>query len=102
MKIGFLGGHKTGTSKSNIAEDYHSKDLEWEIKTEKPWQNTSSFQGTISISIGRDYIYYNLMILKKEGVMKFFYVLEGMSKEEIQSQIKEHWDKSDILGYDFD
>jgi hypothetical protein len=102
MRIGFLGGHKAGSNRGGVAEDYESKNLPWEIKTEKPREITSGFQNTISFSIGRDYVYYNLMIMKKNGIMKFFYVLKGMDKDEIESQLNKYWDESDILGYDFD
>lgn len=102
MKIGFIGGHKAGSNRGGVAEDYESKNLPWEIKTDKPQEIKSGFPNTISISIGREYVVYNLMIMKKNGIMKFFYVLKDMDKEEIESQLKEYWDKSDILGFDFD
>lgn len=102
MKIGFLGGRKAGSNRSGVAEDYESKNLPWEVKTDKPQERSGGFQRTISISTGRDCVYYDLMIMKKNGTMKFFYVLRGMEKNEIESQLNEHWDKSDTLGYDFD
>ena len=102
MRIGFIGGHKAGSNRRGVAEDYDSKNLPWEIQTDKPQETTRGFQKTVSISIGKDYVVYNLMIMKKNGIMKFFYVLKDMDKEEIESQLKEYWEKSDILGYDFD
>jgi hypothetical protein len=102
MRIGFIGGHKAGSNRGGVAEDYESKKLPWEIKTDKPQEITRGFQNTVSISIGRDYVVYNLMIMKKNGIMKFFYVLKDMDKEEVERQLKEYWEKSDILGYDFD
>jgi hypothetical protein len=54
MRIGFIGGHKAGSSRGGVAEDYESKNLPWEIKIDKPQETTRGFQNTISISIGRD------------------------------------------------
>ncbi len=69
------------------------------LKTDKPQETSGEIQRTFGISTGRDYVYYDLMIMKRNGTMKFFYVLRGMEKNEIENQLNEHWDKSDTLGY---
>lgn len=102
MKIGFLGGHKAGSRKSNVAEGYNAKDLPWEIQTEDPNQNTGGFQRTINVSLGREYIHYDLMIMKKNKTLKFFYVLRNMTRDEVENQLNKFWENSDVLGYEFD
>lgn len=101
MKIGFLGGVKAGKFNSCIEDQYHAN-LKWLITTDKPRSDRGGFQREVRTSMAPEFVNYNLMILKKDGVMKFFYVLEGMSRDEIKMQVEEHWDKSDILGYEFD
>ncbi|QOW45530.1 MULTISPECIES: hypothetical protein [Acinetobacter] len=102
MKIGFIGGFRDRQNRHNVAEDYYSKELDWQVRVEKPRQKQSGFQRTITITTEREMDIYNLMILKKSGELKFFYVLEGMNKDEIKSRIDTYWDNSDMLGYDFD
>lgn len=81
MKIGFIGGLRDGKNRHDVAEGYYSKELDWQVRVEKPKQ--SGFQRTITITTEREMDVYNLMMLKKSGELKFFYVLEGMNKEEI-------------------
>lgn len=100
MKIGFLGGTRSGKSKSYIADQCSRGDLKWLIFLNKPFSN--GFQSEIKTSMAPEFIKYKLMILKKDGAMKFFYILDGMGRDEIKTQIELYWDKSDILGYDFD
>lgn len=101
MRIGYLGGHKAGKTRVNSAEDFYSKDLEWEVNFENPRRPSDSFQEISSFLTDNDWVKYQLTIFKKDGVMKFFYILEGMSKDEIESQMIKYWDNSDIFGSDF-
>lgn len=104
MKIGYIGGGQQGKSTDQVNCHYKAQELDWlkrfEVVDQNQHMRTNSFQS--SFVLERKYELYKLSILKKEGVMKFFYVLEDMGKEEIQAQLDEHWGKSDILGYDFD
>jgi hypothetical protein len=104
MKIGYIGGNQKGESTYQVDSHYKSQELDWLKRVDVTNQNQharmNSFQ--TSLNYEKKYELYKLSILKKDGVMKFFYVLEGLSREEIQSQIEEHWDKSDTIGYDFD
>lgn len=45
-------------------------------------------------------IVYRKMLLKLNDEYKFFYVLEGHSKEVLKSVIAEYWHLSDIAGFD--
>jgi hypothetical protein len=104
MKIGFLGGVKSGKV-TNVAEDYNAEKLKWMVKAETnryiPLRREGSQReiftpGVVEVED------YHLLILKKDKVLKFFYVLKGMTSDEIRDLLITHWDNSDILGYDFD
>lgn len=105
MKIGFLGGVKSGKVMTNVAEDYNAEKLRWAVKTDSnrhiPKINTGSQKQIFTPGVVETDD-YSLLILKKDKTLKFFYVLNGMGRLEIEDQLIEHWDKSDILGYDFD
>ena len=105
MRIGFIGGIESGKSRVSVAVDPRSRDLKWEVRCGKPSQLkfiSVGFENTINIPVSKDTDRYNLMILKKSGEMKFFYVLKGLEKALIQKKMNEYWFNSDILGYDFD
>ena len=105
MRIGFIGGIESGKSRVSVAVDPSSRDLKWDVRCGKPSQLkliSDRFENNINTPVSRDTDRYNLMILKKSGEMKFFYVLKGLEKTLIQIKINEYWLNSDILGYDFD
>lgn len=104
MKIGFLGGVKSGKATS-AADDYYAEKLKWMVKAQTnkhiPLKREGSQReiftpGVVEVED------YQLLILKKDKVLKFFYVLKGMTSDEIRDLLITHWDNSDILGYDFD
>ncbi|MCX0334790.1 hypothetical protein [Acinetobacter radioresistens] len=100
MKIGYLGGIKDGET-SNVLVGFDKTKLEWEVEREKPTQNVVRSGGTIIYNNRTEYDVYKLLILTREGEQKFFYVLDSLQKNEIESLSSDHWDKSDILGYIF-
>ena len=105
MRIGFIGGIESGKSRVSVAVDPCSRDLKWEVSCGKPSQLkliSGGFENTINIPVSKDTDRYNLMILKKSGEMKFFYVLKGLEKALIQKKMTEYWFNSDIIGYDID
>ena len=104
MKIGFLGGVKSGKV-TGAADDYYAEKLKWMVKVETnkhiPLKREGSQReiftpGVVEVED------YHLLILKKDKVLKFFYVLKGMAGDEIRDLLITHRDNSDILGYDFD
>ena len=105
MKIGYLGGVKSGQVAINVAEEHNSDKLRWAVKTD-----TNRYIPNINIGSQRQVFTpgvvetddYSLLILKKNKTLKFFYVLNGMEQQEVEDQLTEHWGNSDILGYDFD
>ena len=104
MKIGFLGGVKSGKT-IEAANDYNFEKLKWMFKVASN-RSLAIQQGQFQTEISRQatvkYDEYNLLILKKNKTLKFFYVLKEMSVSEIKELLNSNWDKSDILGYDFD
>lgn len=46
-------------------------------------------------------IQYNLMTIKRNGEFKYFYVMSGLERQEVEERVNEHWDKSSITGYEF-
>lgn len=104
MRIGFLGGVKSGKT-TESAIDYNADRLRWMIQAEtnKPVPiKQAEPQREIFRPGYVEYDEYNLLILKKDDTLKFFYVLKGMGRENIKELLLTHWDNSDILGYDFD
>jgi hypothetical protein len=104
MRIGFLGGVKSGKT-TDVANDYNSEKLKWMYKAETNRHiplKREGFQREIFTPGVVEFDEYNLLILKKDKTLKFFYVLKGMTSDEIRDLLITHWDNSDILGYDFD
>lgn len=101
MKIGYIGGVKHKNNREVIT-GYHNKDLKWEVQAERPPKPPTTNGGTVTYFMDREFDIYELKILKKGGELKFFYVLSGLTKEEIREHLDECWDLSTSEGFDFD
>lgn len=101
MKIGYIGGIKHKNSREVIT-GYHDKELEWEVQVYLPPKPQISYGRTITITTNKEYETYLLKIIKKGGELKFFYVLNGLTREAIKESLDECWDLSSNQGYDFD
>ncbi|ELX6101084.1 hypothetical protein ACTZ9G_003242 [Acinetobacter baumannii] len=101
MKIAYIGGVKHGKDR-NVLTGYDKTELDWEVKTELP-RTPPTFQGSVvTYTISTEYQTYLLKILKKNGELKYFYVLKDLPREEIETGLADCWELSDNLGYDFD
>jgi hypothetical protein len=101
MKIGFIGGIKHGKER-NALTGHDKTELEWEVKAELPMKQPG-FQTHVRTFVSYpEHQIYNLKIIKKNGELKYFYVAQDLSREEIESALEDCWELSDNLGYEFD
>ena len=101
MKIGYIGGVKHGKDR-NALTGYDKTELEWEVKTELPMRTPTFQTNVVSYTLSPEYQTYNLKVLKKNGELKYFYVAQDFTREEIENALEDCWELSDNLGYDFD
>ncbi|MHA3115256.1 hypothetical protein E0H86_05945 [Acinetobacter sp. ANC 4635] len=105
MKIGFLGGFKHG--KSETYEFDKDKELSppWIMKKEDTSNVADLMRAKLDSSNGSStngaIVFYKLMVLRRDGEAKFFYVEPTQTKDQINEAIKEHWGISTTIGYDF-
>ncbi|OTG66583.1 hypothetical protein [Acinetobacter silvestris] len=99
MRVAFIGGGTSGDVEQ-------SKEPMWQVEREntRKMQVLMEYRLSHGIPLGNyDVIEtYNLMVMKINKEFKIFYVLEGMSKDDILEHLYSCWDKSDTIGYDFD
>ena len=101
MNIGFIGGVQHKKTRV-VIKGYFDKDLKWEYQAARPPKPPEIKGGTFTYSLDNEFDIYELKILKKGGELKFFYVLSGLTKDEIRDYLDECWDLSSSEGYDFD
>lgn len=101
MKIGYIGGVKHGKDR-NVLVGYDKTELEWEIKVDLPTRRPDFQTNVVTYTLSPEYLTYHLKVLKKNGEIKYFYIAQDLSREEIESALEECWELSDNLGYDFD
>ncbi|HIQ36230.1 MAG TPA: hypothetical protein EYH52_16675 [Acinetobacter venetianus] len=101
MKIGYIGGVRHG-KKISVLEGYDKSKLDWEIKVDPPFKQPTSQTNVTTFTTTTEQETYQLKVLKKNGELKYFYVVQDLSREEIESSLDECWENSDNLGYDFD
>mgnify|MGYP003603643256 CR=1 FL=1 len=105
MKIGFLGGFKHGDSETY--EFDRTKDLSpsWIVKKEDI-RNSDLLRARFEVGKNKSsheaIVFYKLMVLRQDGEAKFFYVEPDQTKEQISEAVKQHWEISTTIGYDFD
>ncbi|HJP47973.1 hypothetical protein [Acinetobacter venetianus] len=106
MKIGYIGGVNNGKFFENF-DGYESYKLNWHIqiedikKTLAKWNEDMTDDVLMGV-VAKVYDSYNLLILNKNNEKKLFYVLDGMTKDEILEVLADHWCNADIIGYDCD
>ncbi|MCO1653235.1 hypothetical protein M4D47_19285 [Acinetobacter baumannii] len=101
MKIACIGGVRHGRVKE-VLTSISKCDLDWEFDADLP-RSPPTFQGSVvTYTISTEYQKYLLKILKKNGELKYFYVLKDLPREEIETGLADCWELSDNLGYDFD
>ena len=93
MRVGCIGGN----------QDKEAKSLGSDICISNSFPYVLQHAKGNSYSRESGYEDYNLMLFKKNGEFKFFYVYEKIesSVKELASQ-EEYWELSDVLGYDLD
>ncbi|XZT78418.1 hypothetical protein ACT4YI_16900 [Acinetobacter baumannii] len=107
MKIGYIGGFKDGEFERRDYQRYHPINLEWIVekedhsKREQVLRNRLNAAFNMPISDDESLVYYNLMILRKDGEAKLFYVIDKATKSDVEQGIEKHWDKATTIGYDF-
>lgn len=109
MKIGYVGGKLDGcmcepefcSNENSLGSTVRHEDEErthWKaVELIKQGVKNNDAQ-----KLGKQYDTYRLMILRKNGVAKLFYVLDGLTREQVKENIEENWIVSDPVGYDFD
>ncbi|ENU30104.1 hypothetical protein MMO38_07150 [Acinetobacter sp. NIPH 1852] len=106
MKIAYLGGFKDGEVLVVPVELSDPVQLNWVIqhddvrKAEQDLVDHSNRDFTLTMK--KNLINYHLMLLKKDKETRLFYVEEDLSKVKISERMNEHWEKSHLVGFDFD
>lgn len=104
MKIGYLGGFKDGKH-IQIVRNRRSDSTVLEVIVEHEDREMASklfnqqWSG-VAVNLGDSMIRYNLMTIKKNGEFKYFYVMDGMDRQEVEERVNVHWDVSSITGYE--
>ncbi|MDC4679336.1 hypothetical protein NQ804_04405 [Acinetobacter baumannii] len=105
MKIAYLGGFKDGQY-INIIRNRRRDNVLLEVVIEHEDMQlrnqllTQQFSGK-PVNLNDSMIQYNLMTIKRNGEFKYFYVMSGLERQEVEKRVNEHWDKSSITGYEF-
>lgn len=107
MKIGYIGGFKDGEFERHDYQRYHPITLEWIVEKEDKNKKDQVLMNRLNaafnkpISDDESLVYYNLMVLRKNGEAKLFYVIDKSTKADVEQGIENHWDKATTIGYDF-
>jgi hypothetical protein len=104
MNIGFIGGRLNGSYdeliiKENFAPPFIYKSLDSE-KTH--WNKIELYKQKRFDEDGSVFDIYNLMMIRRQGEIKPFYVLKGLSRSEVELNLDKCWHKSDLIGFDFE
>lgn len=105
MKIAYLGGFKDGMHIEIVRNRRRDNTLLEVIIEHEDMQlanklRTEQFSGK-AISLDDAIIKYNLMTIKKNGEFRYFYVMDGLDRQEVEERVNEHWDVSSTTGYEF-
>ena len=101
MKIACIGGIRHGKVRSAL-DGFEKYKLDWEFKADLPPEPPKVRSNVITWTDSTDYQTYQLKVLKKNGELKYFYILKDLPREEIETGLIDCWELSDNLGYDFD
>ena len=94
MKVGFILGKK---DKQIYDPAVYGNDQLKDIYSYN--EERQGFQNTFDPP---NKIIYNKMLFKFNGELKYFYVSDGIKKNDIEPLLGEYWGLSDTIGYDFD
>lgn len=94
MKIGFINGPK---DKTNINTDNFPEGNAGEVF--RAYDERRGFQTGINPT---EVFHYKRLLLKHNNELKYFYVINVSSVEELKGMIEEYWQLSEIVGYDLD
>lgn len=107
MKIGYIGGFKDGKTTEIFFERHKTIGPNWIVEHEDSKKKFQVMHNRLNSNFGKpinedeSIVYYNLMMVRKNGETKYFYVIKNASKDEIELGVNSHWDKSSTIGYDF-
>lgn len=99
IEIVYLGGKNNGTSSKNGTTSEKSLDF---IKINNGFDVEIKHSAFATVKTDIPYREeYFLKFIKRDNLIKIFYVFQELSVDEIKELSTQYWDKTYTIGYDF-